>query len=412
MRVKKHNIICRSRKAITLIELIVAMTLMVIIFTAMVPQFQAIRTSWANNEVISTLIQNGLVLDEHINRNLSAAAQLISVSSSSATKGYIIYKDTAGIQKRYMVSDGNVVFGNLGSEEPLAGPVSRFQVSSYSLNNFDSATTDANTIRFVQIQTDFTNSNKTKTFTTSAYLPANASGIAGCWKLDETSGTIAKDSSGNGNDGTLVNMSPPGCWTTGQINGALRFNGTDNYVDLGTDPSLNFGDSKPFTITAWINTTDDYGLIVSLRNPDLDGADIDFAVGDAGGGCSGPGKAVILVRQDSGGQWACVISKTPVNNGQWHHVAAVRTGNTVELFVDGNSQGKGSGAQAGGAITTNVRAIGCEVYWDCGGDESCSLAGTIDDVRIYNRALTAAEIAQLANVLRYRVFTSAKVPAH
>jgi type II secretory pathway pseudopilin PulG len=411
MRIKKHNIICRSRKAITLIELIVAMTLMVIIFTAMVPQFNAIRNSWASNEASSTLIQNGMVLDEHINRNLSAAAQLISVSPSSATNGYIIYKDTAGIQKRYMVSDGNVVFGDLGSEEPLAGPVSRFQISCYSLNNFDSATTEVNNIRFVEIQTDLTNSDKTKTFTTSAYLPTNASGIAGCWKLDETSGTIAKDSSGNGNDGTLVNMSPPGCWTTGQIKGALVFDGTNDYVDLGIDPSLNFGDSQPFTIAAWIKTTDTYGLIVSLRNSDDDGSDIDFAVGDAGGGCSGSGKAVILVRQDSGGQWACAISKTPVNDGQWHHVAAVRTGNTVELFVDGNSQETGSGAQAGGAITTNVRAIGCEVYWGDPDSSSC-FAGTIDDVRIYNRALTAAEIKQLANVLRYKVFTEAKVPTH
>ncbi|MGD0786020.1 MAG: LamG-like jellyroll fold domain-containing protein [Sedimentisphaerales bacterium] len=403
MRVKKHSIICRSRKAITLIELIVAMTLMAIIFTAMVPQFHAIRTSWANNEVSSTLIQNGMVLDEHINRNLSAMAQLISVSPSSATKGYIIYKDTAGNQKRYMVSDGNVVFGDLGSEEPLAGPVSRFQVSSYSLNNFTSPTTDANTIRFIQIQTTFINSAKNETFTTSVYLPANSSGVAGCWKLDETSGIIAKDSSGNGNDGTLQGTPLP-TWGVGQINGGLVLNGTSDYVYLGTDSSLNFGDSKPFTITAWINTTKEYGLIVSLRNPDSDGSDIDFAVGSEGGD-DDPGKAMILVRQDSGGEWASVTSINKVNDGTWHHVAAVRTGNTVELFVDGNSQGKNSGAEAGGAITTNVRAIGYEVYW---GDDDSYFAGTIDDVRIYNLALKAAEIKQLVNVLRYRVFTEAK----
>jgi type II secretory pathway pseudopilin PulG len=402
MRIKKHNSICRSRKAITLIELIVAMTMMIIIFTAIVPQFNVIRTSWANNEVASTLIQNGIVLDEHINRNLSAAKQLISVSPSSATNGYIIYNDAVGNQKRYMVSDGNVVFGDLGSEEPLAGPVSRFQVSSYSLNNFDSPTTDANTIRFIQIQTDFTNSDKSKTFTTSAYLPANANGVVGCWKLDETSGTTAKDSSGNGNDGTLVNMSSPGCWVAGQINNALSFNGINNYVDLGADSSLNFGDSKPFTITAWIKTKDDYGLIISLRNSKDDGSDIDFAVGNDGGD-DYPGKAMILVRQDGGGDWASVASINEVNDGQWHHVAAVRTGNTVELFVDGNSQGTGSGEEAGGAITTNVRAIGAEIYWGVSSDYA--LAGTIDDVRIYNRALSKDEIAQLANILRYKTFT-------
>jgi Tfp pilus assembly protein PilW len=82
---KKHNYIHRfihifirrlirkSIKAVTLVELLVAMALLVLIVAAIVPQFRAIRNSMASNEASSTIIQNGRVLEEHINRNLSAA---------------------------------------------------------------------------------------------------------------------------------------------------------------------------------------------------------------------------------------------------------------------------------------------------------------------------------------------------
>ena len=59
--------------------------------------------------------------------------------------------------------------------------------------------------------------------------------LVGWWKLDETSGLIATDISGSGNDGTLMNMGGEE-WTTGVINGALDMDGTDDYVDLGNNP--------------------------------------------------------------------------------------------------------------------------------------------------------------------------------
>ena len=65
------------------------------------------------------------------------------------------------------------------------------------------------------------------------------------WKLDEGSGNLALDSSTNGNDGT-VHGDP--VWTTGKIDGALSFDGIDDYVDVG-DIDL----TEAFTIAAWIN---------------------------------------------------------------------------------------------------------------------------------------------------------------
>ena len=218
---------------------------------------------------------------------------------------------------------------------------------------------------------------------------SGASGSVGCWNLDETSGLTAADSSGAGNNGTLVNgptWNPAG----GKIGGALVFDGTDDYVNLGTNSSLNFESSAPFTIAAWVKTTANYGMIVSFRSSTDGGPVIDLAVG-YDGGADNPGKAMILVRQDGGGggSYAHVIGGS-VNNGQWHHVAVVRgSGSTIELFLDGISQGTASDTQSGGAITTDLRAIGSERRWvnDVYGTAvQRYLAGTIDDVHIYSCA--------------------------
>ncbi|MBE3144258.1 MAG: LamG domain-containing protein, partial [Planctomycetes bacterium] len=225
---------------------------------------------------------------------------------------------------------------------------------------------------------------------------SGSSGSVGCWKLDETSGLTAADSSGSGNNGTLVN-GPTWNPTGGQIGGALAFDGTDDYVNLGTDSSLNFGSAEPFTIAAWVKTTENYGMIVSFRSSTDGGPVIDLAVGYEGA-ADNPGKAMILVRQNGGGGYAQVIGGS-VKDGLWHHVVGVRgSGSTIELFLDGVSQGTASGTESGGAITTNLRAIGSERRWVSDGygtSDQRYLAGTIDDVRIYNRALSAGEIATL-----------------
>jgi hypothetical protein len=60
--------------------------------------------------------------------------------------------------------------------------------------------------------------------------------LIGWWMLDEVSGTTAHDSSGNGNDGTF--MGDPK-WVAGILGGALSFDGTQDYVDCGSDSSLH-----------------------------------------------------------------------------------------------------------------------------------------------------------------------------
>ena len=74
--------------------------------------------------------------------------------------------------------------------------------------------------------------------------------LVGWWKLDEGSGLVASDSSGNGNNGT-IGGSP--LWVAaGKLDGAIEFNGTDCYINVGNGPSLQIRDE--ITIAFWIKT--------------------------------------------------------------------------------------------------------------------------------------------------------------
>jgi len=79
-------------------------------------------------------------------------------------------------------------------------------------------------------------------------VAGNASAeLVGHWRFDEGSGTIANDASGNGNDGTL-NGDPQ--WVVGHFGGALEFDGTDDWIDCGSDSSL---DLTTWTVAFWLN---------------------------------------------------------------------------------------------------------------------------------------------------------------
>ena len=92
-----------------------------------------------------------------------------------------------------------------------------------------------------------------------------------------------------------------------------------------------------------------------------------------------------------------VACKTPVNNGQWHHCAFLRSGATIEIYLDGNQEGKVTGPHATGAITTDLRAVGQQAHCVAGrrGDFR-GFTGAVDELCIFDRALKPEEIKTLA----------------
>ena len=84
-------------------------------------------------------------------------------------------------------------------------------------------------------------------FTGQSHAQIDPETLLGAWLLDEGSGNITADASGNGNDGTL--MGSPN-WVAGQSGGALEFTGSGTYVDCGNDETLNVG---TFSVSFWCN---------------------------------------------------------------------------------------------------------------------------------------------------------------
>jgi type II secretory pathway pseudopilin PulG len=163
---------------LTLVEMVIAMAIITIIFAAILPQFRIIQNSWDSQAGAAETLQNGRVLIEHLNRNLSTAVRVTSVSSSSETNGYIEFQDNDANNLRYDIGVNNYVeFGPIGSLSDLAGPVSKLQFSCYGAVDLSTPITDVNAIRSVKVETTLTNPAKLDqdmTFSTQAYIRTNA----------------------------------------------------------------------------------------------------------------------------------------------------------------------------------------------------------------------------------------------
>jgi signal peptidase I len=210
--------------------------------------------------------------------------------------------------------------------------------------------------------------------------------------LPETSGT-QYDSTPNSNNGTPQGGVAQGA--AGKVDGADTFDGTSGYLNYGLTASLNFGTNSPFTYEGWVKTTESYGAIISQRHGTDDGAVIDICVG-YDGAVRSAGRLMGLVRQSSSSSGYARVTGPIVNDGNWHYFTLTRnSGNTIELFVDGISQGTASGSASGGAITTNLRALGSERRWvqvGYGTADDRYLSGAVDEVRISNTQRSAAWI--------------------
>ncbi|MCP4263467.1 MAG: hypothetical protein GY774_39055 [Planctomycetes bacterium] len=202
---------------------------------------------------------------------------------------------------------------------------------------------------------------------------ANAE-LVGYWKFDEGSGNVAYDLSDYTNDGT-INGAPK--WVSGKIGAALEFDGSDDYVDCGNDLSLNINDK--ITVMAWVKTTSTaHGYFVSKGT----------AWDEIGHYAIGQEYNVPLTFQleiaGSGGTIE-LDSNVAVNDGQWHHIVGVYDDPLAAVYIDGVEEN----TMTGPSMLTGSTAGGLTIGQRGGGN---IIGGIIDEVRIYNRALTEPEI--------------------
>jgi hypothetical protein len=221
--------------------------------------------------------------------------------------------------------------------------------------------------------------------------PKDMPGLLAYWALDEAGGGRAADSAPGGAHGATVHGGKPVQGVRGR---ALELDGAKDYMDCGAAPGLNFRAGAPFTVAGWVRTARPWGTVVSLRNGKDGGAAVDLTIAD--------GAFQALVREDrkETGQHAQVTG-AKVADGDWHHFALTRSGTAVELYLDGASQGRAVGADAGGPITTDLRALGSERAWvqsSTSRPEHRFLQGALDEVCVFGRALSPGEIKKLAGV--------------
>ena len=224
---------------------------------------------------------------------------------------------------------------------------------------------------------------------------AGISGLVGWWNLDEGSGTSAADSSGNNNTGTLTNG--PTWTTSGKINDALTFNGTNQYVSVA---SVNLSATNAVTLSMWVNRTYTAATNDMLfeATPDTGSSTSGFYIypDTSAGDCSvGGGHLDVSLRGDVNWSGACYNQPS---SGAWHHLVAVYdksqpASGEVTFYIDGVLQ-----TPTNTNYNNNTNNFGNNpIYIASRGGASNYCAATIDDVRIYNRALSAAQVWSLYN---------------
>ena len=201
--------------------------------------------------------------------------------------------------------------------------------------------------------------------------PTPPPGLVAAYGFNEGSGTLVTDLSGNGNNGTISGAT----WTTsGRYGNALSFNGTNALVTVNNAPSLQL--TSAMTLEAWV-----YPTTVNSTWQDViyKGNDNYYLEGTSSN--SGHPVAGAIV----GGVYAAAIGPNSLTANTWAHLAETYDGATVRLYVNGWQVA--SHAQTG-AIATSTNPL------QIGGDSIYGqyFAGRIDEVRIYNLALSVAEI--------------------
>ena len=208
-------------------------------------------------------------------------------------------------------------------------------------------------------------------------------GLVGYWKFDENSGTVAADSSGHDNNGSLQGGVT---WANGYTNSDLNFDGVNDDVNAGTNYILSGG--AALTLSAWIKPFTSTGYIASKRDTStchmswefyLSSGKLKFGISTT----AGPNPDVTLTSNGS----------INTSGSVWTHVAATYDNNVLKVYING-AQDPTTASRTGSIVTspvcyTLIGALGNS------GSPSTVFSGLIDDIRIYNRALTATDVNNL-----------------
>ena len=239
--------------------------------------------------------------------------------------------------------------------------------------------------------TDGKGGSDTKNFTwTVQVAPPSACGsdpsLVGCWPMNEGSGTTAIDSGALPANNVTFAGDPT--WVAGQSGSAISLNGSSQYGTTPDEASLDI--ANQITLAAWIKparqATQD--LIKKAAMDTTNGYELSSASTDASS--PAPKKVFVRLNQVASANTYRVNSTSdyPFDGNTWMHVAATYDGVTIRLYINGIQEGS---MAASIAIATNSLPLSIGAQ----SDGQRFFQGALDQVRVYNRALSADEVAGL-----------------
>jgi hypothetical protein len=221
--------------------------------------------------------------------------------------------------------------------------------------------------------------------------------IIGHWKLDESAGAII-DVTGNGNDGT-VNGGATYSPYAGILKGALDLDGIDDFIEVANESAFDFDRDDTFSLSAWVYYYDTtlfriiFGKVQNGGNfpgyelhADATNERVRFRLVGGGGGCGAD----------------CINVFSPLSSlsrESWNHVLVTYDGSSsasgVNIYINGQLQvpNVASDGLVSSVLNNTQLRIG-----DTAASAGDEFTGRIDDVRVYNRALSAQEALQLYNM--------------
>src|SRR3989344_6072649 len=216
------------------------------------------------------------------------------------------------------------------------------------------------------------------------------------YTFDEGSGTRAGDSSGNGNTGTLTPVAPNGpTWATGKVgNGALSFDGVNDYVNAGSGSLID--NLSTFSASVWVygngSGGNSAGKIFSKVTNSAQGKLFTYNFSSAVA-------AIQFFVHFDGGTSLNVTCANKVILNKWQHWVVTWDGtgeaDNVHIYRDGSEVTCGTRTDGTGSAVNEASG---NMYIGSAVSGASGFNGLLDDLRIYNRALSATEITQLYNV--------------
>jgi parallel beta-helix repeat protein len=299
------------------------------------------------------------------------AIVVVNYFDTSRSKGEILVNFTANT-----INGNNVIFKIGGLKSGYGYLIKRDTVALISKN--------ADSAGFVEFSnSDWSPSTRTFTLEESSGVTSN---IVGLWAFDEAAGNIAHDSSGNGNNGTLYGAT----WATGKLGNALNFDGVASYVNIPYSSNLDI--TNNITVVAWVKgAPQTYKFIVDkydngankrswkIGTNSTDGDKLEVIITDDGFGNPGHSKDY--------------ISSVAMLDNTWKHVAFTFNNGALSLYINGikdTNVNKLFDDPIISIFSSNVNvSFGSRFSNNV---PSNFFNGTIDDVKIYNGALSAEEI--------------------